>query len=328
MLNLHEKAILFIAPKFFNYETDIADAMRDQGAKVDFIPDRPFDSVFLKTLTRLRRKWVVKFTTKHYLTLTDRFSRSSYDYVFVVGGEGLSSQYLATVKLKYPTARFIMYNWDSFLNRSNLEDNLPYFDKSLTFDKKDADRLGLIYRPLFFSPRFKPNSNSTLIYDLSFAGTAHSDRYAIVKKFKGLLPAHFNFCYFLYLQAEWVYWIYRMYNPAFHRAKKSEISFSPMSKAQIAEMFDKSKVVLDIESPKQNGLTMRTFETLGSEKKLITSNATVLETDFFDPNNVYYFDRKNIVCPPLEFFTTPYQKLPSSIYNRYSIRGWLEDIFS
>ena len=49
---LSGKRILFMAPKFFGYETEIARALAARGALVDLLPDRPFGSPFMTAITR------------------------------------------------------------------------------------------------------------------------------------------------------------------------------------------------------------------------------------------------------------------------------------
>ena len=43
----------------------------------------------------------------------------------------------------------------------------------------------------------------------------------------------------------------------------------------IVSLYKESEVILDINHPGQNGLTMRTFEALGAGKKLITTNTEI-----------------------------------------------------
>jgi hypothetical protein len=85
------------------------------------------------------------------------------------------------------------------------------------------------------------------------------------------------------------------------------------------------KAILDIEHPNQRGLTMRTFETMGAQKKLVTTNALIAEYDFFDTSNICILDRKNPKIPK-DFLESPLVPLAPDIYRRYSIEGWLDEI--
>ena len=95
----------------------------------------------------------------------------------------------------------------------------------------------------------------------------------------------------------------------------------------VQSVFSASLSILDIEHPNQVGLTMRTFETLGASKKLVTTNAGVRDYDFFSPSNVYVIDRVNPRVPK-DFLDSPYVPLPDSVRARYSIAGWLNEILA
>jgi hypothetical protein len=91
-------------------------------------------------------------------------------------------------------------------------------------------------------------------------------------------------------------------------------------------LYANSKVVLDINHPNQKGLTMRTFETIGAQRKLITTNEDIKRYSFYNPNNILVINRKN---PELNesFFYSDYEPIEDSIYNKSSIKGWLECLF-
>ena len=99
-----------------------------------------------------------------------------------------------------------------------------------------------------------------------------------------------------------------------------------MSQDKIIEIFDNSKVVLDINHPLQFGLTMRTIECIGAEKKLITTNKNIKDYDFYNPNNILIIDRENINID-MSFFEKEYQTLPDELYKKYSLTNWLRNIF-
>jgi hypothetical protein len=72
---------------------------------------------------------------------------------------------------------------------------------------------------------------------------------------------------------------------------------------------------------------MRTFEVLGKKRKLITTNRSIKNYDFYNASNILVIDRS---CPVIDkkFINVDYQPLPANIYYKYSIDGWLEDIFT
>jgi hypothetical protein len=320
------KRVLFIAPLFFGYEKEIADEMRRQGAEVDSLPDRPFTSPLMKAVTRIHREWVLPLADRFFLNSVQAFGRTHYDLIFVVVGEALSVHVLSELRVSFPGATFILYMWDAMRNRRSLDKNLSFFDVCHTFDADDAKRFSMQFRPLFFSPGFVWQETLDFKYDLSFIGTAHSDRYRIVSNVTAALPEQTNYYWYLYLQASWVFWAHKFGNPAFQGASMESFRFEPLLKTEVQNVFFNSLAILDIEHPHQTGLTMRTFETLGAQKKLITTNMLVRDTDFFNSNNILVIERDKMPTIPESFLHTSYVPLADELYQKYSLAGWLKDV--
>jgi len=86
-----------------------------------------------------------------------------------------------------------------------------------------------------------------------------------------------------------------------------------------------SKCVLDSPQDNQDGATIRVIESLAAKVKLITTNKDLVNYDFYNPKNIYIydgeFDFEN------EFFKEPYCDVDEKIYEKYSLRGFLKQIF-
>lgn len=322
---LDGKKVLLIAPQFFGYEVEIRNELERRGAQVSFLLDRPFSSPFMKAITRLRREWVIDAADRYYIEQVSSLGSRDFDYVFVVNGQTLSIAVLERWKREFSNAVFILYMWDSFGNRRWGIDNLPYFDHAFTFDKNDAAKYDLNFRPLFFSSGFERSSVEDYKYDVSFIGTAHTDRYQVLTKVSKALGSSVRPYWYLFLQAKWVYWTYKITNPGFKRSKISDFKFDSLNKATVQGVFFQSKAILDIEHPQQTGLTMRTLETLGARKKLITTNASVSDYDFYSDSNICIVDRLHPVIPT-DFLAGPYLDVAPDIYARYRLEGWLDEI--
>jgi len=99
-----------------------------------------------------------------------------------------------------------------------------------------------------------------------------------------------------------------------------------LSADDIIDLYSCSTVILDINHPKQSGLTMRTFEALGAGKKLITTNAEIKKYSFYNEDNICIIDRDK---PELnvEFFKTPFIPIDQPLLNDMSIVGWIGELF-
>ncbi|EEX2831637.1 glycosyltransferase, partial [Escherichia coli] len=79
---------------------------------------------------------------------------------------------------------------------------------------------------------------------------------------------------------------------------------------------------IDIHHPSQHGLTMRTIEAVGLNKKIITTNADIKKYDFYDPKDVYVYQSGDSKLPDVFLSTST-----TNFKNRemYSLKCWVEN---
>ncbi len=325
--DLAGKRILFVAPRFFSYERDIIAALEKRGALVDWLPDRPFDTPLMTAVTKVQPRAILPAAYRLYRKKLAAFNREAYDIVLVLNGQTMPHKLLSELRAELPRARFVLYMWDSLENRGSVVNNLSLFDDCLSFDPRAVSRFGMRLRPLFFSPGFEMPPEQGFDYDISFIGTAHTDRAHIVSKIDADLPAGTQRYWYLFLQARWVFHAYRLSNPAYKGARVEDFRFTPLPRATVQDVFRTSSTILDIEHPQQTGLTMRTFETMGAQKKLVTTNADVRNYPFFHAQNIHVIDRKAPKVP-VAFLEAPYQPISDLLYHQHSIDGWLEEVLN
>lgn len=328
MIRFEGKRLLFVAPPFFGYYKEIISEIQSRGGIVDWLPDRPLDHPIGKAITRFAPKLASTAADCIYSDLLVDYGASSYDYVLVINGQTLSTKFLRSLRASYPGALFILYMWDSIANRRHIAGNFAFFDRVFSFDPADVAFYGLRLRPLFYTPQFSGSRSCTsFAYDLSLVGTAHSDRYDVVSRLSHNLPPSISTFWYLYLQAPWVFYVYRFLKPAMRRSRIDEFRFVTLSMSVVNDIFMSSRVVLDITHPRQRGLTMRTLETLGASKKLVTTNSAVSDYDFYDSTNIAVIDRHSPSIDP-EFLRSGYSPLAPSIVSRYSLASWLDEVLA
>lgn len=327
MIELLGKKILLVVPRFFGYENEIIEELQRHGAMVDWLPDRPFDTPVLTALTKVGPQLIFPLADRLYDKLLGHFGSAHYDWVLVVNGQTLSSPFLQRLRGDFPAAKLVLYLWDSLANRSHVRHNLSVFDRVLSFDHLDAKKYNLLLRPLFYGRGFTKTASDgkQSLYDISFVGTAHSDRFSVVDRVKAQLSSNVAAFWYLYLQAPWVLHYYRVTKPGMKHARMGDFEFKPLSKSKVQSIFSDSSCILDIEHPSQVGLTMRTFETLGSQKKMVTTNVNVRDYDFFKAQNICVIERSSPKIPA-DFLKSPFVPIDDSTYVKYAIEGWLKEV--
>lgn len=332
-MNINEiknKKILFFAPAFFRYEYMIAEKMREMGARVDMYDVRSVTGAFSRALLKISPSIFKKQSLDYYEKILNDNREKDYDYVLIVKCDMTPTSILEKIRVQYPNAKLCLYLWDSVENIPGVTEKFKYFDTLHSFDKNDCDKYPILkFRPLFFGDQFrKPVKDGDYKYDISFLGTIHSDRYAVIKEIQKIAEIMKLRCYwFMYLQSEFIYKFYKFTKREFKGTTKDNFDFEKMSASDISQVVDESRIILDVQHPKQTGLTMRTIEMLGMNKKLITTNIDVKNYDFYNPNNIAIIDRCNVKVDE-NFFNTPYQPVDEKIYERYSLRTWIMDVLS
>lgn len=286
---LQGKRILFFSAHLFGYQNDIRLAMESVGAIVDYYDERPANNFLVKGVIRINRNLLAGYINHYYNKIIKETLQKEYDYVFFIKGESISASNVRRLKQFHPEANFIIYHWDSIANNSNAQNLLPYFDRVFSFDKIDCERLGLHFLPLFYTPDYAniPYYDKEIKYDMLFVGTTHSDRYKLVKRIEEQIIKMGGLCLtWFYFPSKILYYKMKIQNSYLRQIPVHTFHFKPMSKELLLQLYAGSRIIIDVQHPKQTGLTMRCIETLGAKRKLITTNYYITEYDFYNPDNI------------------------------------------
>jgi hypothetical protein len=320
---MKNKRILFVAPKFYQYHTEIINAMENKGAHVTYFPEMNHSLIY-RISNKVSKRIEQYIKNKYIDNLLLSIEKNMYDIVFVIRGGTLSPYSLEFMKKKLPKAKFIMYQWDS-MEQSQYQAIIKYFDVLKTFDKNDSIKYNIEYLPLFYTKKYKDIAinKKEKEYDLVFYGAYHSDRLEIVKRIDELFKNNkLIFKHHLFITK------LALTRLLFTRKiKLSDLDFFKTYSVNVDEIIDvyaKANAVLDIELSIQNGLTMRTFETLGANLKLVTTNQNIKKEIFFNPEQIIVIDRNNIKID----IENLKQQAISNNFEEFYIDKWLMNLLS
>ncbi|MBB0027147.1 MULTISPECIES: hypothetical protein [Ralstonia] len=321
--SLAGKRVLIMSPSFFGYENAIAQAVRALGAHAEVVLDKPSNTVWTKAATRVSPSLVATRMTDYIRSLAEQHGRDSFDEIIVIKGEALHSEAVELLRASFPRARCTYYNWDSLRNYPHLTSILPLFDACFSFDVEDCESIeGLAHLPLFYTDEYRDLPLAEPRYDLFAVASLHSDRYEVIQRVIQQCPeATRAFTYFFY-PSKIALVGKKVLEPSFVTPPLREIQWTPLPKDIMIDGLVRCRAVIDVQHPRQTGLTMRTIEMVGANKKLITTNPLVKTYDFYDPNNILVIDRTQPEIPPT-FFDTDYTPQTEAIRQNYSIHTWL-----
>lgn len=86
-----------------------------------------------------------------------------------------------------------------------------------------------------------------------------------------------------------------------------------------------SKAIVDFAQFDHYGLSFRVFEAMRFDKKLITTNQSVFDTDFYHPDNIFVWT-SNHLNDLNDFLKRPYHPLPLEIKQKYAFQNWLNHL--
>ncbi|MCZ2085337.1 MAG: hypothetical protein LC112_13805 [Flavobacteriales bacterium] len=325
---LQGKKILFLSANFFGYEKAIAKRLRELGAEVDFFNERPSDSVLSKGIIRVNKNFYFRRINSYYQKIRKETKTRNYDFFLLIKGETIPYFFLEKFKKYHASAKMIYYSYDAVEEYPKSLKLYSYFDKSFTFEPKDAHRYNLHFRPLFFINDYANLiENVPLKFDLVFIGSAHTDRYLIGEKVtdscnKKNLKTYFYY----YAPGKIAFLLKKIFDQNLKEFDINKLSFKKLKHSDIAEIYAQSRSVLDINKPFQDGLTMRTFETLASGKKLLTTNTDIKNYSFFNEDNIFVLDRQQLDVDA-GFFKSDFKKINPEILEMMTLDSWIKCLF-
>lgn len=331
MKSLENKKVLFLCPAFRNYDEAIKNKLIELGAEVTHHSIHPNGLIydFLKSSNQLRN-WLKRVLDKkrelYFRRIYREVKDKKYDIVFVIKGYSIPKWFLSHLRNNNLSAKFVLYQWDSlkayfYTTKSDFSKLSDIYDAIYSFDPVDCKKIhGLIHRPLFYIDKYghlaENKTNTVIDRDLFFVGGGSNDRFYLLKqivnknptlKFKFYLNIVFFSKYIRYVLCPIAGFTFYLKN---------------LSQNIILNELIHSKAVVDVPSSYQNGLTMRTFETLAAQKKLITTNKSILSEPFYHPDNILVISNNDFRISK-EFLEKPFVSVDLS---NHSLEAFLTEM--
>jgi hypothetical protein len=317
--------VLLISPLTFSYHVAICEALQQIGYEPTWWNDKASASTAYKIALRLFPRLTRRWTQAHFLRLADALAPDSVDHILVIKGEGLDARTIAHLRSRQPRATLGLYLWDSVDNVKGAGSIAPLFDAISTFDPVDARENGWHYRPLFARHvALSAPEQANKDFDWCFIGTIHSDRHKVITRLRRAGGPQRSFV-FAYFQSPFVLRVRKLFDWTLRSAPASTLSTTPMPAAEVAAVIARSRAVLDVEHPRQRGLTMRTIETLLTGKKLLTTNRHLVDCDLYDASRAQMIDRH---APTLSqaFLDAPVRPVTPELRARYTCESWIAEL--
>lgn len=227
---------------------------------------------------------------------------TQYDNVIIFDSgyrKGISSY----IKRKNPKCKIILYYWniikednEKFLKDKNI-------DEIWTFDIKDSTKYNIKYNPQFYTKNIVLEEQDKEI-ELYFLGKDKGRRKDILDIEEKMRQ----------------YGIITNFTIVENKLK------NPVPYDEYLKKIKKTKAILDVLDPRQEGLTLRSLEALFLNKKLITTNKRIKELDFYNRQNIFILEEDKIENIK-EFINSKNEKIDEKIIDYYDFSNWRERFF-
>jgi hypothetical protein len=277
------RCLLILPRGFYGFAGVLKRALEAQGYATTIANDEYPENIFGKIISKLGLPLSHRITRR---VLSDRVLRGrSYELILVIKGRGLDA---CTAALLRQHGRVVVgYHFDAFgFDRGPLRWR-SQLEWVYTFDYHDAQSEGLPLVELFTSLPPAP-SKPARHYSVSAVMRNHSQRLAYLDKvlralddagvqgerFIHIMEAHFFSFLSNFLRHPLLYWKYRRH-----------ISRQALPYDDYVNVIADSELTIDYAHPRQTGITIRCFEALSAGTRIITNNASVRLSPWFDPEH-------------------------------------------
>lgn len=230
------------------------------------------------------------------------------DLILTIKGDFIDNK--SIIEFKNHAKKSIAFFNDAISRYPNIKNVLPLFDEVYSFEKKDCEKYNLKFKTNFIYQQNTENKEKHK-YQLFNISSRDKRTKIILKVASALKKLDINYKIFIFDNKK--------------KLKKSdiiEIIEKPIPMEKVNQFIDDSEVLLDIHRSKQDGLSFRVFESLGKEKKIITTNKDIKNYDFYNEQNILIIDENFEI--PKSFFDSKYIPIPEMILKKYLIENWVE----
>lgn len=312
--------ITLISLDNWGLNTHIVSTLQEQGHTVKHIDFNVFKYKYPSTLHKaynfiLKAFFKTNLKHLHYgkeILRQLKENPETQDVILTIKGDFINPKSILEFK-KYTKKSIGFFN-DNTYRCPKIKRVLHCFDDVYSFEKEDCEKFDLKFAPNWIYNKNAPlNDKNTFKYNVFNISSIDKRLPILVRIADELKSKKINFKFIIYDK----------------KNKLSSDSITYINKhmplSEVNDYINHSKVLLDINRIGQIGLTFRVFESLGLDKKLITTNSDIKNYDFYNPNNILIIDEKEPSIPE-DFFKNEYEKIPDTILNKYTLEGWVNTV--
>ncbi|MBF8807592.1 MAG: oligosaccharide biosynthesis protein Alg14 [Enterococcus lacertideformus] len=212
---------------------------------------------------------------------------------------------MATRIRPYTKAKMVLFFWNHFKEEHYrlLEQakNDPVIDEVYHFDYLEAKELGLLHNSSFYSKNMEI-PKAAITSDLFFGATDNGRKEQAECYKKEFEQRGLKTNYFIL--------------PLRGNEQANYLSYT-----EYLELTARSRGILELLRAGQRGVTLRSFESIYFEKKLVTGNEAIMSYQFYHPDNVFLLQERALDELP-GFLHSSFQSVDTKILDFFDASNW------
>ena len=225
----------------------------------------------------------------------------------------ISWQFLNWLRRVHPKSRIIVWYWNIAKNTIDPNSINDGTIEKWTFSRRDAIEYNMKFNP---PPYFREISMPQVPheYDISFVGRDKGRLKQLLFYKEVFTSMGLKTKFIITPERKW------KHHKEYHK---------PISYNQVLDLSSRSKAVFDYIEVCDSGQSMRVFEALFHEKKLITNSRLIIDYDFYKKGNIFVLDGNIDDMTRLkDFIESPYEHVDLEIVLKYDFENWLKRFFA
>ena len=320
-----KRKILLFMTDFYGYHNDIVKEIKNQGWDVTWYQDKVKFSMWESVLSKFNDNHKRKKFMRYFDCVLNKEKNNKFDVILIVFGAGfMTGEHIEKIRIAFPDTRIVYYAWDSVSNFPAIKSLSEHADVAFSFDKDDCKTYNLNFLPLFYVKKEAKVEKNDYKWDVSTVMSFYNKKSYGILLIMDALPKNISKYLFIRLRNKGYFIYMRIVNRTAFEKLKKYLTFNSLTREECLSVFRNSKAIMDCPVPNQNGLTMRTFETLALNRKLITTNIHIKEYDFYCSDNIFVVD-ENTKEIPQDFFETSFNTA-YSISEKYGLSNFVHTL--
>lgn len=312
--------VLLISSAFYGYHCVIRKGIEKLGFECDeYIFAHGFLYNILSILP-ISGKISDKLRDNHFKRHISRYAHP-YDKIVVIKGSCISNENHRLLRELNPAAKFSLYIWDDIALDMGELDIMQYYDKVFSYNPQDCLKYNMIFRPMFFDNTIdKPAMKKDI--DLFYIASYRKNRIKFIEKVLENTKAY-RIRYKVILKSSLPFFFSRCDNIKHWRFFR----FHALPYQEMYSFLNRSRCSIELCRPGQEALSTRAFESLYTQTKIITTNESIKDYDFYCADNVLVVDENNPSIPEW-WIKTPFYHIDKCILEKYSLDSFCSELLT